>query len=353
MQTADAREKFLASRLNAEPKTLEAYSWALDKLEALYPDTLPTTELEINDMFGAYAYLAAATRKSLLGRLKVFWGWLARNGLANNPIRNVKHRGRRRHNPYTLSLFDVTRMLDSALSERDFILLSLFMDTGMRLSEAQSITTRRINAAAGNVTVDGKTGDRVVPVSPAVIDGMLRIAKGPDVWVKERKGGRLQGGGVQQDVKRCMLRAGLPRRKLGPHILRHTFGLQYILAGGDVFSLMEIMGHADVSTTMLYVYMAHSQAQEQHSKFSPVAKMVRNGDFDVGLAAVQARQQSGERWTRGAKQGGTMSGRARRAKANKMRAKARRLSSKGMSNEEIADLLECNVRTVTRKYLAD
>jgi len=111
------------------------------------------------------------------------------------------------------------------------------------------------------------------------------------------------------------------------------------------------MGHSDISTTMTYVYMAYSQSKDQHSKYSPVANMMRTGDYAVGLAAARKRQRDSERFKRGARKAGEASGKVRRAKSRKMRAKARRLRSKGMSPSEIANMLECNVRSVSR-YLA-
>ena len=354
MKTKDAIDKFMASRRaqDVSPQTIKGYEWALSKLQQIYPDELPTTEMEINELFGTYAHLADASRENLRIHLKVFYAWLERNHLAENLMRGIRRAGLRRRNPHTLNMYDVTRMLDAALSERDFILLNLFLDTGLRLAEATSITCERINAAKGHVTVTGKVGDRVVPVSQEIIDGMLRISLGPYVWVNENTGERLGKSGVRQVVTRCMVRAGLPPKKLGPHILRHTFGLHYVLDDGDPFSLQDLMGHADISTTMLYVYMAYSQSKEQHSKHSPVAKMIREGDYATGLAAARTRQQTRERFRLGARKGAEVSGKARREKSRRMRANARRLRSRGMSPTDIAKTLECSVRSVSR-YLAD
>ena len=68
-----------------------------------------------------------------------------------------------------------------------------------------------------------------------------------------------------------MRNAGLLPLKIGQHALRHTFGTQYILKGGDVFSLQRIMGHTRIETTMPYVNMSTELVAQQHRKFSPMA----------------------------------------------------------------------------------
>lgn len=71
-----------------------------------------------------------------------------------------------------------------------------------------------------------------------------------------------------------MKKAGFKPPKIGPHMLRHTFGLNYILKGGDAFSLKRIMGHQDIATTMIYVNMSTELVAQQHRKFSPMADIV-------------------------------------------------------------------------------
>jgi site-specific recombinase XerD len=80
-------------------------------------------------------------------------------------------------------------------------------------------------------------------------------------------------------VRRVLRRAGIAG---GPHLLRHTFGRLYITAGGDVFSLQRILGHSQIATTRRYVDLDLRDVQNQHAKFSPVARRA---------AGVQGRLQ--------------------------------------------------------------
>ena len=74
-----------------------------------------------------------------------------------------------------------------------------------------------------------------------------------------------------------MRHAEFRRPKIGPHTLCHTFGVQHIINGGDVFSLQHIMAHQRLKTTMVYVDMSTELVARQHAKFSPMANV------DVGI----------------------------------------------------------------------
>ena len=151
--------------------------------------------------------------------------------------------------------------------ERDYTILAVLLDTGIRIGELASMTCGSILAEGALVT--GKTGDRMVPMSPRVLDLVNMQGDERGLWIGSQ--GRLTHWGLQQIVRRSMRRAGFAPPKMGPHTLRHTFGMHYILRGGDVFSLQRIMGHQRLATTMIYVDMSAELVAGQHRKFSPMA----------------------------------------------------------------------------------
>lgn len=75
-----------------------------------------------------------------------------------------------------------------------------------------------------------------------------------------------------------MKNAGFMPPKICPLTLRHTFGVQYIIKGGDAFSLQRIMGHRGIETTMIYVNMSTELVAQQHRKFSPMAEKELSGE---------------------------------------------------------------------------
>ena len=76
-----------------------------------------------------------------------------------------------------------------------------------------------------------------------------------------------------------MKNAAFEPTKIGPHTIRRTFGMQYILKGGDVFSLQRIMGHTRNEITMIYAKMPTELVAQQHRKFSPMADIEPSGNW--------------------------------------------------------------------------
>lgn len=155
----------------------------------------------------------------------------------------------------------------AAMSRRDRALLALLFDTGIRLGEAHGLTWSAVGEET--ILVDGKTGRREVPLS----SWTKWVLLGVDLPWRGAKG-QLTLSGVYQAVRRCLRRAGVARG--GPHLLRHSFARQYILDGGDVFSLQRILGHRDLATTRIYVEMDMTEIVAQHRRFSPIVRLLED-----------------------------------------------------------------------------
>ena len=72
-------------------------------------------------------------------------------------------------------------------------------------------------------------------------------------------------------LNRLKIKLDIP--KLHPHMFRHTFARNYILNGGDLFTLQKILDHADIQTTRKYIQMDSEHLRQQHNKFSPVRRL--------------------------------------------------------------------------------
>jgi len=81
----------------------------------------------------------------------------------------------------------------------------------------------------------------------------------------------MSGNAIKQLLERVGRRSGVPR--LHPHLCRHTFATNYLINGGDVFSLQQILGHTTLEMVRRYVTLASAQVRVQHRKFSPMDRM--------------------------------------------------------------------------------
>ncbi len=82
----------------------------------------------------------------------------------------------------------------------------------------------------------------------------------------EGKSLRLTPRSVQRMIKKYALMAGLPVN-VTPHVLRHSFATDLLIAGADLRSVQELLGHSDVSTTQIYTHITNKQLKEVHEKF--------------------------------------------------------------------------------------
>ena len=151
----------------------------------------------------------------------------------------------RRKLPRTLSESETESLLASIDDERDYAIFVALLDTGIRVGELESVT--RESLSPSGIRVSEKTGNSVVPISLGVFNLASRQGDEGGIW-KSHGGhrGYLGTRGPKTIVHRQMRRAGFKPPKIGPHTLHHTFGTQYTLNGGDVFSLRRIMRHSRI-----------------------------------------------------------------------------------------------------------
>ena len=162
---------------------------------------------------------------------------------------------------------DQDLLLAAAHNERDRALLLVVLDCGLRLGEVANL--RRASLRDGWMVVEGKVGDRPVPVSDELAETLTTLGEGDHVWIG-RFAKPLTQHGIQMAYKRMFLRAGISGPKIGPHTLRHTFATMYLRAGGGVRHLQAILGHQDIETTILYVHLAGNDVLADHAQYSPM-----------------------------------------------------------------------------------
>ena len=269
ISTKEAIAAFLAAGRyrRLAPATLDAYRWALNRLES-HCLLLPTRSNALLPVLGDRK-LALESTRDLRRVLISFFKWAAREYKVPNPTVDLERLPRRRQLPVVLEPDQVRKLMEVAGDGRDRAMLALVLDTGIRLGELVGLQRSDVGVT---MRVTGKSGTRQVPISDQVRELVLALVEAGPMWIGLK--GQLTRDGVRQVFERLFRRAGITGRKCrGPHILRHTFGTFYCRAGGNVRILQEIMGHRNITTTMIYVHLAGRDVAKDHALYSPIQTM--------------------------------------------------------------------------------
>lgn len=202
--------------------------------------------------------------------------------LENNPMKNLDIPKTKKALPKYLTLEEAEKLLsvvDGPYKERDYAIITLFLNCGMRLSELVSIDYTDIRAD-GSLVITGKGNkERNIYFNQACVDAIAAyLKKRPNNGVKDRalflssRNQRISPKTVQHIVYTNLEKAGLGDRRLSVHKLRHTAAtLMYQHGNVDVLLLKEILGHENLSTTEIYTHIA-SDATKKAVESNPLSK---------------------------------------------------------------------------------
>lgn len=286
MTTRTLIREFLTSRKarGLSPKTIAWYRALLEPFTRMCP-SLPEDPGTIEGFLGALN-VSDETRHGYYRALRAFYRWLyRRRGLPDpmdtrrglpSPMDTIEAPRRHKKKPYSLTMTELGWLLASPLSARDRTLVSLLIDTGIRVGEAVNLV--RDDILEETIIVSGKTGEREIPISPETRDQMLSLGESP---IFQGTKGRLTRSGAYRIVRLALARAGISARKWGPHTLRHTFGRQYLMAGGDLVSLQRILGHSDIKTTRIYAELDLRDVTHQHHRFTPLKIALAGSQMEI------------------------------------------------------------------------
>jgi site-specific recombinase XerD len=213
--------------------------------------------------------------------LRTFFNWLEREELIiENPFRHLKTPKASNKIIQALKPLEVERLFKecsgkSSLDVRNKAILSMFLDTGLRLSELINLTLEDVNMDDRSILVKkGKGGkSRVVRIGNKAQKALWKYVtlyrKGnSNRLFLNRSGEPFNFFGVSIFLKRLGNRANV---KIHAHQLRHTFAISYLRAGGDVFSLQYLLGHSTLNMTQRYLQSLNANdAANAHKKFSPL-----------------------------------------------------------------------------------
>ncbi len=233
----------------------------------------------------------AASRARKLSAIKTFFKYLVATEriMDKNPAADIETPKQKSTLPKYLSqeesislLTSVASDSDSKYRDRNFCIITLFLNCGMRLAELCSINLSDIDRELRSLRVLGKGGkERIVYLNDACREAIsaylvarardIEDIKDKDALFLSRLGKRISHKTVQWVVYKYLDAAGLEYKHFSTHKLRHTAAtLMYQEGGVDVLALKEILGHTQLSTTQIYTHVNNKQLEEAISK-NPLA----------------------------------------------------------------------------------
>lgn len=243
------------------------------------------SKITLDDIHSFLFYLTntynskAATRARKVSSIRVFFNYLCNKAglIEKNPAQNLETPKLDKRIPKYLTLDDSKKLLeavndmDDRNKERDYAIITLFLNCGMRLSELVGINIKDINFNDQKLNVIGKGNkERTIYLNSACMNAVNKyLAVRPHdnvkydskdaLFLSERRE-RISNRTVQYIVKQELKRAGLDTNKYSVHKLRHTAAtLMYKYGNVDIRALQELLGHESISTTEIYTHVDNSQ----------------------------------------------------------------------------------------------
>lgn len=287
----------VASRNGIDPESDAFIQIDIHTLDLAFMASIRTSEI--------YAFLqySGSIRKNLwaakarkLVAIRMFYRYLVNKTkqLEVNPAAEIESPKPRKTLPKFLTLEESLLLLETVRNDRssrtvvrDYAIVTLFLNCGMRVSELVGIDLSDINRDIRSLRVTGKGAkERVIYLNDACKEALadyltLRLADDNGFSSKEKalflsgQRKRISVKTVQWMVYKYLDMAGLGDRHLSVHKLRHTAAtLMYQQGGVDVRLLKDILGHEQLNTTQIYTHVSNVGMAEAMAK-NPLAKVKR------------------------------------------------------------------------------
>jgi len=285
----------LAMGASSAPSTVETHRYRLARLSAVL-GARPVSEVTVGELrryvvrLRNEPTLSPTTVHGHIRSLKRLFNWLVSEGVLSpeaNPARRIALPRLPNVPPKGISIEDARKLLAAAMEmgqewerRRNLAILLFLADTGCRLQGLTGLRLSDLDLRGRTAIVREKMQQwRFVFLKPVVVEALERWLEmrgevagpkaGDAVWIS-RRGTPLTRWGIQNMLKRLKRRAGVT----GPasaHSFRHGFAIHYLLNGGDLATLADLLGHSDIETTKkYYARFKREQLREQHDRYSPV-----------------------------------------------------------------------------------
>jgi len=291
-QMLDQYLNYLIIERGLSKNTIEAYRHALNRFFN-HLRRKGIKEIGSVGKFDIRAFLLALKGKGLstktlardLSAIRTFFQFLIQEEILEaNPVEEIESPKMAKTLPEILTLKEVEQLLEqpdlrTPLGVRDRAMLEVLYATGMRVSELVQLPANQVNLESGYVVIYGKgSKERMVPLGSEAMKWVTlylqtarqRLAKGKESHFLfiNRSGRGMSRQRFWKNIKTYGLKAGL-RKRITPHLLRHSFASHLLERGADLRSVQMMLGHVDISTTQIYTHVTGERLKKIHQRYHP------------------------------------------------------------------------------------
>lgn len=229
----------------------------------------------------------ATTINTMIRAVRIFFKFLlTKEMIESNPLEDLRLLKTDKHVIETFTRDELNKLFlqpnqGTFTGIRDFTIMSLFLETGIRLREMVELKVRDIRWEDRQILVKGKNReDRLVPFQDTMLRGLkrwvaLRAEVDHDFLFINIDNGPLSKRQLQSRITKYGRMAGIQGVRCSPHTLRHTFAKLAVINGANVFHLQKILGHSTLDMVRVYVNLFSTEVADSHKKFSPLENLNR------------------------------------------------------------------------------
>ena len=201
--------------------------------------------------------------------------------IQENPFANIKKIKDKQKKVDTLSPLEMKEILEAFDKDwyadfRDFVVVNTMIDTFGRINEICNIKHNDIDFEHGTITFSETKNSRyrTVPVSNKLLRLLQELMEETEEFDSEylflsNRGDRLHPDTFRKHFREVVAKTSIKKR-VHPHLFRHTSATLFLAEGGSIRALQKILGHRDISTTMIYGHMLDDTIKKQHEMYSPL-----------------------------------------------------------------------------------
>jgi len=271
-------EQFIKERIyvkNVTPKTIIFYRTSFKAYQKIIPSaTVPTKQDLTNFVIGLREQgLKPVSCNTYISGFNAYLSWLYENEYTTEHLKIKKLKFHQR----IMKTFDdkelrriITHKPRTALVKIHTLVLTA-LDTGCRINELLTLEKDKVDLENLLITVTGKGNkDRIIPISLDCRKILFKYltSHNSTLVFPNKRGGKMMYNNVRRDYQLLLKACKVEKCDQSFHSLRRVFAETYVKNGGNIFYLMQTMGHTDIKTTKQYVKVDVKSLQETHLKTS-------------------------------------------------------------------------------------